>query len=97
MDGAASLANKEIGRVLPANYRKVPFFRAAKSLNEAPTARYFSDLSGGSPELCADHLHTAIQRALRRLHRWGDYEGDMMTAEICRAKGQGQSVHIGTD
>ena len=45
MDGTASLANREIGRVLPANYRKVPFSGAAKHLNEAATARYFGQLS----------------------------------------------------
>ena len=47
MDGtAASLANREIGRVLPANYRKVPFSGAVEDLNEAATGRYFGDLSG---------------------------------------------------
>ena len=46
MDGTASLANREIGRVLPANYRKVPFSGAVEHLNEASTGRYFGDLSG---------------------------------------------------
>jgi hypothetical protein len=41
MDGTASLANREIGRVLPANYRKVPFSGAVEHLNKAATARYF--------------------------------------------------------
>ena len=50
MDGTASLANREIGRVLPANYRKVPFSGAAKHLNEAATARYFGQLSRESLE-----------------------------------------------
>ena|SRR6266446_5985308 len=50
MDGTASLANREIGRVLPANYRKVPFSGAAKHLNEAATARYFGRVSGESSE-----------------------------------------------
>jgi hypothetical protein len=35
MDGTASLANREIGRVLPANYPKVPFSGAAKHLNRS--------------------------------------------------------------
>jgi hypothetical protein len=50
MDGTASLANREISRVLPANCRKVPFSGAAKHLNEAETARYFGQLNGESPE-----------------------------------------------
>jgi hypothetical protein len=50
MNGTASLANGEIGRVLLANYRKVPFSGVAKHLNEAATARYFGQLSGESPE-----------------------------------------------
>ena len=50
MDGTASLANREIGRVLPANYRKVTFSGATKQLNEGATARYFGQLSGESPE-----------------------------------------------
>jgi len=50
MDGTASLANREIGRVLPANYPKVPFSGAAKHLNEAATARYFGQLSRESLE-----------------------------------------------
>jgi hypothetical protein len=45
MDGTASLANREIGRVLPAIHRKVPFSGAVEHLNEAATARYFGDLS----------------------------------------------------
>jgi hypothetical protein len=49
-DGTASIANREIGRVLPANYRKVPFSGAVERLNEAATARYFGQLSGESPE-----------------------------------------------
>ena len=44
------IANREVGRVLPANYRKVPFSGPAKQLNEAATARYFGDLSGESRE-----------------------------------------------
>jgi hypothetical protein len=49
-DGTASLAYREIGRVLPANYRKVPFSGAVEHLNEAATAPYFGQLSGESPE-----------------------------------------------
>jgi hypothetical protein len=50
MDGTASLANREIGRVLPANYRKVRFSGAVDHLNKAATARYFGQLSGESLE-----------------------------------------------
>jgi hypothetical protein len=50
MNGTASLANGEIGRVLPANDRKVLFSGAVEHLNEAATAPYFGDLSGESPE-----------------------------------------------
>ena len=50
MDGTASLANREIGRVLPANYRKVPFSGAVDHLNKAATARYFGQLSRESLE-----------------------------------------------
>ena len=50
MDGTASLANREIGCVLPANYRKVPFSGAVEHLNKAATARYFGQLSGESLE-----------------------------------------------
>jgi hypothetical protein len=49
-DGTATLVNREIGRALFANYRKVPFSGAVEHLNEAATARYFGDLSGESPE-----------------------------------------------
>jgi hypothetical protein len=49
-DGTVSLANREIGRVLPANYGKMPFSGAVEHLNEAATARYFGQLSGESPE-----------------------------------------------
>ena len=49
-DRTASLANRKISRVLPANYRKVPFSGATRPLNEAATARYFGQLSGESPE-----------------------------------------------
>jgi hypothetical protein len=51
MHGTAALANREIGGVLPANYRKVPFSGAAKQPNETATARYFGDLNGESPAL----------------------------------------------
>jgi hypothetical protein len=44
MNGTASLADREIGRVLPANSRKVLFSGAAKDTNEAASAAYF----GGS-------------------------------------------------
>jgi hypothetical protein len=44
MNGTASLADREIGRVLPANCRKVLFSGAAKDANEAASAAYF----GGS-------------------------------------------------
>jgi len=50
MDGTASLANREIGRVLAANYRKVPFSGAVEHLNEAANARYLGQLSGESLE-----------------------------------------------
>ena len=50
MDGTASLANREIRRVLPANYRKVLFSGAVEHLNKAATARYFGQLSGESLE-----------------------------------------------
>ena len=50
MDGTASLANGEIGRVLPANYRKVPFSGAVDHLNKAASARYFGQLSRESLE-----------------------------------------------
>jgi hypothetical protein len=49
-DGTASLANREIGRMLPANYREVPFSDAVEHPNEAAIARYFDDLSGDFPE-----------------------------------------------
>ena len=49
MDGTASLANREIGRVLPANYRKVSFSGAVDHLNRAATARYFGQLSRRIP------------------------------------------------
>jgi hypothetical protein len=42
--------HREIGRGLPANYRKVPFSGAVEHLNEAATAPYFGQLSGESPE-----------------------------------------------
>ena len=50
MDGTASLANREIGRVLPANYRKVRISGAVDHLNKAATARYFGQLSRESLE-----------------------------------------------
>jgi hypothetical protein len=50
MDGTASLANREIGRVSPANHQKVPFSGAAEHANETAGAGYFGDLSGKSPE-----------------------------------------------
>jgi hypothetical protein len=50
MDGTASLANREIGRVLPANYRRVSFSGAVDHLNRAATARYFGQLAGESLE-----------------------------------------------
>jgi len=49
-DGTASLVNREIGRALLANYRKLPFSGAVERLNEAATAPYFGQLSGESPE-----------------------------------------------
>jgi hypothetical protein len=50
MDGTASLVNREIGCVLPASYRKVPFSGAVEHLNRAATAPYFGQLSGESLE-----------------------------------------------
>ena len=45
-----SLANREIGRVLPTNYRNVSFSGAVDHLNKAATARYFGQLSRESLE-----------------------------------------------
>jgi hypothetical protein len=50
MDGTAALANREIGSVLPANYRRVSFSGAVDHLNRAATARYFGQLAGESLE-----------------------------------------------
>ena len=51
MDGTASLANRDFGRVLRANQQKVVFSGAAKSANDAAIARYFGVLKGVSPEI----------------------------------------------
>jgi hypothetical protein len=50
MDGTASLANREIGRVLPANYRKMPFSGAAEDANRAAAADYLDGLRGDPSE-----------------------------------------------
>lgn len=72
MDGTASLANREIGRVLPANYPKVPFSGAAKHLNEAATARYFGQLSR---ESLAGEKGSFLLRAIGDLRHSPLYDG----------------------
>jgi hypothetical protein len=49
VDGTASLANRDFGRVSRANQQKVVFSGAAKSANDAAIARYFGVLKGVSP------------------------------------------------
>jgi hypothetical protein len=44
MNGTASLANRDSGRVLRANQQKVVFSGAAKSANDAAIAHYFGVL-----------------------------------------------------
>ena len=48
VDGTASLANRDFGRVLRPNQQKVVFSGAAKSANDAAIARYFGVLKGVS-------------------------------------------------
>jgi hypothetical protein len=50
MDGTASLANRDFGRVLRKNRRKVLFSGAAHHANEAAGAGYFAELGGESIE-----------------------------------------------
>jgi hypothetical protein len=51
-NGTATLANREIARVLPANDdRKGPFSGAAKHANEPAAAAYFGGSSGEFPEI----------------------------------------------
>jgi hypothetical protein len=51
MDGTASLANRDFGRVLRANQRQLVFSGAAKSANDTAIARCFSVLKAVSPEI----------------------------------------------
>jgi len=46
VDGTASLANRDFGRVLRANQPKMVFSGAAKSAKDAAIARYFGVLKG---------------------------------------------------
>jgi hypothetical protein len=50
MDGTASLANRDFGRVLRTNRRKVVFSGAAHHANDAAGAGYFADSGGESVE-----------------------------------------------
>jgi hypothetical protein len=50
MDGTASLADRDFGRVLRTNRRKVLFSGAAHHANEAAGAGYFADSGGESVE-----------------------------------------------
>src|ERR1039457_5634744 len=49
-DGTASLANRDFGRVVPANGPKVVFSGAAKPANDAAIARYLADSSRESAD-----------------------------------------------
>jgi hypothetical protein len=51
MDGTASLANRDFGRVWRTNWRKVVFSGAAHHANEAARAGYFADSGGESIEM----------------------------------------------
>jgi hypothetical protein len=51
VDGTASLANRDFGRVLRPSQQKVVFSGAAKSANDAAIARYFGVLKGVSLEI----------------------------------------------
>jgi hypothetical protein len=50
MDGTASLANRDFGRVLRTKSRKVLFSGAALQANEAAGAGYFADSDGETAE-----------------------------------------------
>jgi hypothetical protein len=50
MDGTASLANRDFGRVSRTNRRKVVFSGAAYHANEAVGAGYFADSGGETAE-----------------------------------------------